>query len=442
MRFILILHAVLVLCATTASADVVQVTLKEAISRALESDHRLKAVGLERTLATEETAIVRSRYLPRLTAEETAVFTNSATQLFMMKLDEGRFSLDGNLNRPSAAGNFRTAVTLEQPLFDAGIGVGVAAAQVEEQLRGHALSREREEVVFQVYVACLVVQQAKARLGVTERAVADAGEHHRLAVVRSASGLGLKADELRTRTFLKERELERLSARNDLRVAQLRLARAVGNGVGTSVDLREDLRAPAVSLSLDDLVRVALTTRPELKEETARVEKAGEGVRLATSSYLPTLSGSATYQMNSRDLPFGRDNDAWGVGATLRWELFDGLRRYHGINKARTEQNAARENLEKRREEIALEVEENWLRRGEAGERVDVLRHALLDAEEGVRLVKARYENSLVTLVDLLDAQTLLDRNRRESSDAETAFALATARLYQAAGILLQEVLK
>ena len=45
-------------------------------------------------------------------------------------------------------------------------------------------------------------------------------------------------------------------------------------------------------------------------------------------------------------------------------------------------------------------------------------------------------------MVDLLDAQSVLDRSRSRLAEAEIATTRATARLYHAAGTLLQEVLK
>ena len=64
------------------------------------------------------------------------------------------------------------------------------------------------------------------------------------------------------------------------------------------------------------------------------VDKADVGVRMARQAYFPTVYANAAYQLNDRDVPFGRDNDGWMVGVNLRWELFDGMRRHQGLAKA------------------------------------------------------------------------------------------------------------
>jgi outer membrane protein TolC len=187
---------------------------------------------------------------------------------------------------------------------------------------------------------------------------------------------------------------------------------------------------------------MALQNRPDLKEMEAGVDKANVGMKMARNAYLPTIYGSATYQMNDRDIPFGRDNDSWMLGANLRWELFDGLRRRSETAKAQLMKNSAFEYLENYRKEIALQVEEGILRREEAVKRLEVARHALVDAEESVRLISRRFENSLMTMVELMDAQTALNRARAQLVENESSYALATARLFHAAGIFLKEVYK
>jgi outer membrane protein TolC len=93
-------------------------------------------------------------------------------------------------------------------------------------------------------------------------------------------------------------------------------------------------------------------------------------------------------------------------------EMFDGLRRRSEKGKAEALRNAAAEYLENYRKEIAVQVEESRLRREETGKRLEVTRHSVRDSEEVVRLISRRYENSLATFVDLLDAQTALNRAR------------------------------
>ncbi|WP_298436666.1 TolC family protein [Geobacter sp.] len=442
----LVLLSLLLLAATAAEAAEPAVSFREALVLALERNHLVSGAAYEKEAAERGAAATRSRYFPRITAEEAFAVSNSPTRTFMMKLDQGRFTTDdfqiGNLNSPATRTDFRTMLSLEQPLVDFGIGYGREMAEREAEEKGYLFERRREDVGYTVLASYLGVQRARAVLDATQKEVVEAREHLRLAHTRSEGGTGLKSDELRARTFLSEAEEREITALNDLKLAKLRLALTVGGGAGESLDTREEIKGEPLRMQEEELVRAALANRQDLKGAVSGVERADAAVGLASSAWLPTLYAGASWQMNDRDIPFGRDNDAWNVGVTLRWELFDGLRRSNDQGRARASREAAAQYLEQFRKEVALQVRESLLRRAEAGKRLEVARHAYLAAEEGMRLVNKRFGEGLATMVELLDAQTAFNRSRTGLVEREIDHQLATARVYHAAGIFLKEMTK
>ena len=64
-------------------------------------------------------------------------------------------------------------------------------------------------------------------------------------------------------------------------------------------------------------------------------------------------------------------------------------------------------------------------------------RSAAAAAEEGTRLIKARYENQLGRMVDLLDAQSALNAARADLVKAENDLRQSRAELLFASGTLL-----
>lgn len=429
-----------------AYADGARVSLREAVNLALERSHLVKAARHDKAAAEHGLSMSRSRYFPSIQLEEAFIASNSPPRVFMMKLDQGRFTqndfLLSNLNNPDPHTDFRSAVGIEQPLLDLGIPASVTIAEKEKKARGLALEREREDVAFMVYAAYLDVQKAKAYLSIADLAVEDAREQLRLAKTRSDTGVGLKADELRARTYLSETEQRRITAANDVTIARIRLALATGGEPDAGLDTAEDVTAPQLAGDARVFLDSALARRRDLREQEARVEQADAGVAKAGSAFWPKLYAEAGYQMHDKDTPFGRENDAWHAGATLRWELFDGMRRWEDRQRAVAERGAMAERLEQYRKEVSLQVTESLLRREEAGKRLEVARHAFLDAEETMRLTAARFKNSLALMVEMLDAQTALKNARANLVQSESDHALATARVWHAAGILLEEVLK
>ena len=443
-NILLLITALLLLPPAPASGEAV--TLREAVKRALVQNHLLKAASLERGAAREELAASRSRYLPRVYLESGALLSNTPSKVFMMKLDEGRidpgsdFAADA-LNEPSARGDFRSALTLEQPLLDLSILTGVDLAAKDAESAELALDASREQVAYRVFLAFLAVRTAHAFHDIAGQAVENAREHRRLAQVRERDGVGLKSDLLRGETALAEAEQRLITAQNNLLLARLRLNLAVGGRQGETLDIDgpADLEEPDAAGA--ELIQQALKNRPDLKITEKTVEKGDLAVRLARQAYLPTVYAGASYQVNDRDHPLGLDHDSWSVGVNLRWDLFDGGRRFHVGQRAQLSRQARAELLENERREAALQVTESMLRRQEAALKLESARAAAKAGEEGRRLVALRFQNGLSSMVELMDAENAVNRAKANLVEVENGYLGSTGELYYQAGLFLKEVM-
>lgn len=425
-------------------AEAQTLTVKEAISRSLEKNHLVKAAGHNVTAARQAIVIADSGYYPMIAFEETLSASNAPTQTFMMKLDQSRFSQDdlNNLNHPATWHDFKTTLLVQQPIYVPSLSPLASMASKETEKSELGLELARQDTAFQVFSIYLDVQKSEAQLKAADKAVTDARENMRLATVRTAAGVGLRSDELRARTHLSLVEQQLITASNNLALARLKLVITIGLPEDYLFEVSEEPENILVPLLNEESIRLALASRPDLKQSHAEIDRSDAAVKLANSEYLPSLGAFASYQLNSKDAPFGADNDAWSAGVTLKWRLFDGFRRGGERARAVAGRSAAQVLLENRINDVRYQLKESHLRREEAGKRREVARHALLDAEETVRLISKRFENSLATMLELLDAQTALNQARASLVDTETGYALAGGRVHYSSGTFLKEMLK
>lgn len=447
MSRLVITCAVLLFSVAAAGAETLKLSLRDAMSMALENNSQIKAARYNSQSARHGVESANSRYLPAVSLEETLIASDSPTNAFMMKLDEGRFSpadfaSPDSVNNPSARHDFKTALSIQQPLFVPSLSPLKEMAVKDAQKSELELEAARQGIAFQVFFTYLEVQKGDAQLGAVANAVVDARENMRLATVRTSVGVGLRSDELRSRTHLSMVEQQHISAFNNLTLARMKLAMLIGMPEESTYEIAgfsDRIAVPAIS---EQLLREALDNRVEIRQSHADVEKSDAAYRLARSEYLPTVGAFASYQLNARDAPFTSDNDAWTAGVSLKWQLFDGFRRDNERKRALSGQSAAREMLESATRDVRYQLRESYVRRHEAGKRLEVTRHAVLDAEETVRLLTKRYENSLATLVELLDAQTALNQSRANLVETEAGYALAGGRVYYMTGTFVKEMLK
>lgn len=427
-----------------AAAETQQLTLKEAISRGLERNSQLLAARHQADAAKAGAVGSGLHYLPSVTLEEAWSRSNVPVNTFMMKLNQGRFTNQdfdaSKLNNPSPATDFRTMVTVEQPILVPSALAGHLVARSGSEKQDAISAMVREQVAMRIFQIYLEVGKARAYLKAAEKGVEEASESRRLAAVRTAAGLGLKSDELRGATHLASMEQARLTAANNVTLARMQLAIAIGGEPGEEVDTAEPGQIKANWKDLEELKAKAVSGRQDLVAAIKGKEQADAAVLQTRAGFLPNVGAVGAWQMNDKNSPFGRDHDSWMLGVALKWNIFDGFRTVQGNSQAVAARSAAGEMLTQTRKEVGYQVHEAWLRWIEAEKRRQVALSALASAEEAFRLLSRRFENSLATMVELLDAQSALNQVRANMVESEANLMLATGQVYFSAGIFTKEV--
>ncbi len=422
------------------TATATSVELVDAVRGAVTARPQVLAAQARADAAGAGVTEARSRYLPRLTASETFTWTDEpAGSLFIALNQERNVMLDStyDLVDPAAQTDFATRLVLEQRLFDAEAGYAIARARAGAAAAQAGARWSREEAAFTAFQAYLEVQRAEAALVWVEKSQQEAAEILRVAEERRRAGLGLKSDELRSRVQLAETERQLLTVRNDQTLSRRRLALAMGSPAGEV--------AIARPLTVDFLAAeegvVAAGARADLQALSLRSDAAALALKESRAGYLPTLGVAASYGLHGEESPFAVDGAAWAVGAELRWEFFDGLRRSGATARAAAEEQGARAEHEEARRQQQLLLEDARLRSEEATLQHASALAAVSAAEEGQRLLLQRYEAGLAELADLLGAQSALDRARFAVVSAESRLLLARGNIRLQHGTFLTSIL-
>ncbi len=416
-------------------------TLEEAVLTALRHHPGLKAAGLEVTAAQAEVAKARARFLPRLDFAETYTYSNSPSQVFMSKLNQRRFAgedfLLDNLNHPSPYGNFRSALTLSQPLFQAGeAALGYQQARLgREMAQAQALTR-RQEVIFQVIRAYFGLHLARERHRVIRQALETARRHRQLVQQRYDAGAVIRADVLSAEVHLAKMKQEEMSAAAQVGVGQSALDTAVGKPDTALRPLAPAPQEPApLPGAVEELLKTAHARRPDLREIRLAAQSAHKETTKARLNHLPRAKLVAEYEVDQRRL-FGPSGDSFTVMALVHFNLFNGL-----ADLARQRQAAAREakvrELERElMDHIRHQVTEAALHLKTARERYQVANAVVAEAQESLRLIRLRYQEGLTLLLDLLSAEDAAKEAELRRLEALFDTHLAHAGLELALGTL------
>ncbi len=422
-------------------AGATDISLRDAIGLAMKDNHRINALTFAQEASRNDVDIARGNLLPKVTFEETIMRTNNPTYYFMSKLNQSRFSQQdfeiSALNHPNPTNNYRTNLEFEMPLFARKASLGIDIAKDALDGKHHELERIRESVALDVVKAYVGVKTAGAYIGVSNKAIEDAGEHLRVARVRYDTGVGTYADVLRAQVSVTEAESRLAGAQKNLNSSKRFLGLMIGSSEPYGI-VDEDI---IIELLPYEEYNAGAARRADVLSMEKNNETAKKMIKMAQAEYLPLIGVGGNYQFNDRNIPFGSDGDSYQLMAFMRINVFDGLKREHEIAKARYKAKEAAEYLEGLRKQAGFEVYDAYLGVVESEKKLALALDALSAAEEGLRLTAKRYANAMAPMVSLLDVQAATDKARADVAAAKGQHIIALATLEFYAGRILNVLL-
>lgn len=394
--------------------------------------------ALQARVAAARSAVdqATAAYYPQIGLGAGYARTDNPAQSFMMDLNRRELNMADpafNPNEPEDTENTRLSVNARYAVYDGGRR-GLARASAEAAASAVAAQERvaRNALVHEVRRAWYGVRQAAALVRLGEDTVASMKEHVRVAGERVQAGQSLKTDVLNLEVSLAEAEEQLIRARNGVELAVLALNTAIGQDYATAegvlaVALPGDPAAPAGDES-------QIAQRPELAAARAALEAQENQYRLARRGYAPQVSAFGSLDWDSEVNTDFEQSYFAGVGA--EWELFTGFRRGAAVAEAAQAREAARADLQSLRNRLALDYRSAVLSAREAAQRLDVSQRSRENAEEALRITRARYTEGSAEVTELLTAQNGLTATRAREESARYDLWTARSNVERATGQL------
>ncbi len=418
------------------------IDFKEAIAIALQNNDEIIAMKNALSSTERDIGIARSAMMPKLRVGEDFISTNNPAQVFALKLNQTRLSsadfagAPGSFNSPGNITNFLTYGMLEQPIYNKKALVAMKMSKVQYSANGYIYLRKQEELIKNVSQSYLAIGTAQEYVKVAQQGLKDSREHLRISNVRYKSELGLYSDVLRSQTEVVEAEQRLVSANKNLGVAK----RSLGLLLGGQESIEISNSTPVLELKPIDYYKDFAIHRNDVKAMEINVENAKNNIKLAQADWYPTLNINASYNLYNNSYPLGAEGNNYIAGAFFKWDAFDGNKRKYETLKAKDKTNEAQAYLSGLKKAVDFKVFESFAGVNEANKNFELAQAALKSAEEGERLVRKRWQSSLSTFVDVLDAQTNLDRARANFVKSCNDLKAQLITLYFESGVIKEEL--
>lgn len=419
-------------------------TLAEAMAQARAGAREVKAATARAQLAAARVEQAKGFRLPSVTLQAMWISTDSPADAFALKLNQERFSFaDFMVTDPNNPARLETGITrldVHMPLFTGGELSGrIEQAQHASEAAASSRSRAGDEAALAAAEAFVMLKQAQEFVALLERARETVAAHVALARAYEGQGMLVASEVMRAEVELARLDDMLATARGDVAVASANLAFRLGQDLGTTWELHPIDAPPPLAEELPEWLESA-AERADLRaaESMLRAGELEESVRRA--AFYPRVGVVARGDLVD-DVPFGTRGRSATFMAVASLNLFAGGSDRAAITAARWEAQAGREDVERFRHGVQLQVKKAFEEARTAALRRDTAARALQAAREAERITEERFRSGIVKMIDLLDASTARREAETRELVARTGAVAARLKLAVAAGRAPESVL-
>jgi outer membrane protein TolC len=230
-------------------------------------------------------------------------------------------------------------------------------------------------------------------------------------------GTRARIDVARAESNLYLSEANLITAQNAVKVAWAVLKNAMGIRDLPERPLVEDVTMTPIAYSLDQAKEIAFASRPELRSFDAQKKAQDQLIAVARRQHLPDVIFDGNYRRSNSSVAESTFPllGAWQIQLSLLIPIFDGFRTTNRVQETLHTYYVIKSQEELQRQQVALDVEQAYLRLVELQERIKANESALNAAKENLDLANGRYQVGVGSIIEATDAQTLY-------TDAQTTY--------------------
>ncbi len=378
----------------TAAAD--SLTLKEAVSRALQHAPELRITLAQQEKAHQSYREARAQYIPTVTVGSGL----AATRGFPMALEGAAPSV--------------FQVVSSSTLFNRSQRAAVDEARIMWRAAEHGAGQRADDIAWKTASAYLELNKLQRSVEFARKEM-EASERMREAVeaqVTEGRAIPLEGIKARLAVARQRQLLGQIEGQTAALEAMLRGLTGMPSEqrietVDTTVPIPPE-RLPAAGM--EAAVERALQTSAELKRLATEVEARQAGVRSAKMLRWPQLDLIGQYAVLSRlnnyeDFfrRFERHNLELGVSA--RFTVFDGKRIDARVGQAEADLMQARAALEAARNDLAVNLRQSWQQLQQFRQTAEIAKLELDVARESLNVTLARFQEGRAAAPELDQAR-------------------------------------
>lgn len=402
-----------------------QFTLEHAILTALQQNPDVLKAKQELERSKGVVLEISAQALPHITPDATFRWTDP-------NLGSGSFSSDtvgsgtgGGVGGTGSSGgssssrtdiSYAIRITGTQLVFNYGTFRAIRGTFFQRDSAYFAFRNVLDQIIATVKTQFYQVILNKDLIGVQEEQVQLLESQLKDQQNRFEAGTVPRFNVLQAQVALSNQIPQLITARNNFRISQIILAKTLGldfdprRGENAPLEVLGEMPYNPRNINLVEAIELGKERRPFLKQARANVLNAIEQVHVALGGFLPNFNSNGGYEIFSSpsNSSFHDTSKGFIFGLTGTWAVWDSGETYGRVKQQRALLSEAKITFDDDVRQVELEVQQAYSNLIQNRELIQSQEKNVEEAQEAVRLAKARLDAGAGTQLDVLNAQVQL----------------------------------
>jgi len=342
------------------------------------------------------------------------------TQTELAKIDSDRLrwpslSMNGSTTNDLENQSGSLSINLNQPIYQGGsISVKQQQADLELQKTNIGLNRKRQSLKKDVQLAYIDILESLALEKEERLSLEQIKEQARIANVLYSEGDVWKNDVLQANVSIAQGEAQVIAATNSVLLKKSALNILLNFNLSDELNIDGNLEWHDYQWTWDKIEEHINSIHPELSIAKINEDIASLSIKNQSASKLPTVNLSSSIVHSEYFTSNISSSNDMTISLSANWQLWDAGNINRNISNARIEKKKKSIELFNTRQIVLQQAQQSWLKFSEAKNQVSILKQAIEIAIENYRVNTVRYQEKLGTANDLLTAQTLLSKSKKD----------------------------
>jgi outer membrane protein len=426
----------LLFCSALEAQEKKPLTLQEAVDLSIKNSKQLKASQARIEQADAALKEAEEKKLPDVKVSGSYLRLNSAN--FDLKTKNNNSGGSGSTNEtPKVSQAMYGIVNGSLPIYAGGrIRYGIESSRYLTEAAKLDAEHEQGQVIINTTEAYVNLYKARTAVNLVKENLAQSQQRVKDFSNLEKNGLMARNDLLKAELQASNAELTLLDVENNWQLANINMDLMLGLPEQTELIPDSSMLSQATPMqTLDEYVQSAITNRKDMAALALRKKSAETGIKSVRADMYPSLAVTGGYI--AADIPnvFSVTN-AVNIGVGVSYNLGSLWKTKSKVQQAEGRVKELNANEALLNDEVHLQVNKNYLALLSSRKKIEVYAKAMEQANENYRITKNKYDNSLATTTDLLDADVAQLQAKLNYTSVRADAVVAYKNLLLAAGIL------